>query len=140
MTNQIRVVFCWAVAVALVGCSTTGSRISAQQTVFDSYPEHVQQNLRSGVIEVGYTAEMVFIALGEPDRKAEVVTGDGVSQIWTWWTSSPGIGLGLGSWSSVGSLGLGTGISVGDRARREEQAVVEFVSGRVRRFETLAPR
>jgi hypothetical protein len=140
MKNQVWVAFCMAVAVASAGCSTTGSRIRDRQAVFDEYPEHVQQNLRAGVIEVGYTPEMVFIALGEPDRKSEVVTGEVVSQIWTWWTRSPGIGFGLGSFRSMGSVGLGTGISVGDRAQREEQAVVEFVSGRVRSFERLAPR
>jgi hypothetical protein len=141
MKSRVRVAFCMAVAVALAGCSTTGSRIREQQAVFDSYPEHVQLNLRAGNIEVGYTPEMVFIALGEPDRKAEVVTGEGASEVWTWWTRSPGIGFGLGSSRALGSsVGLGTGIAVGNRARREEQAVVEFVSGRVRRFEMLAPR
>ena len=140
MKNRVCVALWTAMAVALAGCSTTGSRIREQQAVFDGYPEHVQQNLRAGVIEVGYTPEMVFIALGEPERKAERVTGEGASQVWTWWTHSPGIGFGLGSWSSVGSrVGLGTGISLGDRAQREEQTVVEFVSGRVRRFERLAP-
>lgn len=141
MKNWVRIAFCAAVAVALAGCSTTGSRIRAHQAVFDSYPESVQQNLREGIIEVGYTPEMVLIALGEPDRKADVVTGEAASEVWTWWRNSPGIGFGLGSWNSLGAnVGLGTGISVGDRARREEQAVVEFVSSRVRRFERLAPR
>ena len=141
MKNQLWVVFCIAVMVASAGCSTIGSRIHDRQAVFDAYPEPVQRNLRNGMIEVGYTPEMVLIALGEPDRKAEVVTAEGVSQVWTWWRSRPGFGFGLGSFRSVGSsVGLGTGISVGDRPQREEEAVVEFVSGTVRRFETLAPR
>ena len=127
-------------ALVLAGCSTTDSRIRAHQEAFDAYPESVQRNLRAGVIEVGYTPEMVEIALGEPDRKAEVVTGEWVAEVWTWWESSPGIGIGVGSWNALGSLGLGTGITVGERASREERAVVEFVSGRVRRFELADPR
>jgi hypothetical protein len=140
MKNRVRLAVCSAVVLALAGCSTTASRIRERQAVFDSYPEPIQHNLRRGIIEVGYTPEMVFIALGEPDRKVEVATEDGVSQVWTWWKSSPGVALGLGSWSRLGShVGFGTGISVGDRARREEKAVVEFRRGRVRRFQTLAP-
>jgi len=141
MKNCARVAFCTAVILKLAGCSTTGSRIRERQALFDSYPEHVQQHLRDGIIEVGYAPEMVVIALGEPDRKLEVVTEDAVAQVWTWWKSSPRIAFGLGSWNYLGPhVGLGTGVSVGNRARREEKAVVEFRSGRVRRFEMLTPR
>lgn len=141
MKTPASIVLCTAVALALAACSTTGSRIRERQALFDSYPEHVQQNLHSGVIEVGYTPEMVLIALGEPDRKADVVTPDGDSQLWTWWRSSPGIGFGVGSWSSLGSRGgLGTGVSIGGRPQRDQEAVVEFVSGRVRHFERLSAR
>lgn len=141
MKNYVRVAFCTAVILALASCSTTGSRIRQHQVLFDSYPEHVQQDLRDGIIQLGYTPEMVFIAFGEPDRKREVVTGEGVAQVWTWWKSSPGLALGVGGWNYVGgNVGLGTGVSVGDRARREEKAVVEFRSGRVHRFEVPAPR
>jgi hypothetical protein len=57
-------------AVALMACNTTGSRISRQQELFDSYPPEVQENIRNGVVEVGYTPEMVVMAIGEPDEKA----------------------------------------------------------------------
>jgi len=141
MRGCVRIAFCTAVAVTLVACSTTGSRIRERQALFDSYPEHVQQNLRAGVIEVGYTPEMVLIAFGEPDQRREVVTGEGVAQVWTWWKSSPRVSFGVGSWNYLGGhVGLGTGFAVGDRARREEQAVVEFRSGRVHGFEVPAPR
>ena len=141
MRNYVCVAFCTAVLLTLAGCSTTSSRIRERQPLFDSYPEHVQQNLRAGVIDVGYTPEMVVIALGEPGRKAEVATEDGVTQVWTWWKSSPGIAIGLGGWNYLGGhVGLGTGVSVGDPPRREMQAVVEFRSGRVSRFEVPAAR
>lgn len=141
MKNCVRAAFCTVAILTLAGCSTTGSRIRERQALFDSYPEHVQQDLRDGIIQLGYTPEMVFIAFGKPDRKREVVTGDGVAQVWTWWKSSPGLALGVGGWNYVGgNVGLGTGLSVGDRARREEKAAVEFRSGRVHRFEVPAPR
>jgi hypothetical protein len=141
MKNCARVAFCTAVILTLAGCNTTGSRIREHQALFDSYPEHVQQNLGNGIIELGYTPEMVFIAFGEPDRKREVVTGEAAAQVWTWWKSTPGIALGLGSWNYLGGhVGLGSSLSVGDRARREEKAVVEFRYGRVHRFEVPVPR
>ena len=55
-----------AAALVLTACNTIDSRIGRQQALFDSYPPNVQQNIRNGVIEVGYTPEMVVMALGEP--------------------------------------------------------------------------
>ena len=128
-------------ALLLVACSSTGSRIRQHQTLFDSYPPHLQQNLRDGVIGVGYTPEMVHIALGEPDRKVDVVTGEAAAQVWTWWENSPGVGVSVGGWNSLGSnVGVGSGVSFGERPRREETAVVEFRDGRVHRFERPSPR
>ena len=106
----------------------------------DGYPPQVRQNLRNGAIELGYTPEMVVIALGEPDRKLDVVTGEVAAQVWTWWQSSPGIGITLGGWNALGSrVGLGTGVSFGEGSRRQDTAVVEFRGGRVHRLEMRAP-
>jgi hypothetical protein len=127
--------------LVLAACSTTGSRIRSQQALFDSYPPEVQQNVRNGVIEVGYSREMVRMALGEPDRKVEMQTGDGVTEVWTYRESVPGISLGMGSGTAIGSgVGIGTGVSVGEPARSEDRAVVEFWQGSVSRFEAVAPR
>ena len=141
MDTMLRIALGTAAALVLLACNTTGSRIRQHQDAFDSHPAHVQHNLRHGVIEVGYTPEMVFIALGEPDRKIDVVTSEAMAQVWTWWRSTPGVAIHLGGWSPLGSnLGLGTGLSMGERAQREQEAMVEFRHGRVHRFEMVAPR
>ena len=141
MNTMLRIALGTVAALVLLACNTTGSRIRQHQDAFDSHPAYVQHNLRHGVIEVGYTPEMVFIALGEPDRKIDVVTAEAMAQVWTWWRSTPGVGIYLGGWSALGShLGLGTGLSVGERAQREPEAMVEFRHGRVHRFEMAAPR
>lgn len=127
--------------VLWVACAGVDSRIASRRELFDSYPPEVQANLRHGVIEPGYTPEMVEIALGSPDEKRELTTEQATGEIWTYRRSVPGFSFGLGSGTSVGNhVGLGTGVQVGEPARREDQALVEFREGRVVRFESLAPR
>jgi hypothetical protein len=57
-----------AVTLLLVGCNTPGSRIKQKQALFDTFPPEVQENLRNGRVDIGYTREMVDIALGNPNR------------------------------------------------------------------------
>ncbi|MEE8192676.1 MAG: hypothetical protein V3T74_08030 [Gemmatimonadales bacterium] len=135
MEKPLRIALCTAAALALLACNTPGSRVRQHQEAFDAWPPQVQHNLRNGVIEVGYAPEMVFIALGAPHRKMDVVTGEAIAQVWTWWQRTPGVGISLGGFSSVGShVGVGTGVTLGERSHREEKAVVEFHDGRVHQF------
>ncbi len=125
-----------AAAIALAACSTTDSRIRRQSALFDGYPPEIQHHIRNGVIEVGYSPEMVLMALGKPDRRTEVQTGDGTSEIWTYRKSVPGFAIGMGSGGTISSrVGVGTHVTVGEPARSEDRAVVEFWQGRVSRFE-----
>lgn len=125
-------------AMAVLACSTTDSRIRRQQDLFDSYPPEVQQNIRNGIIEAGYTPEMVVMALGEPDRKEVAEREDGLVEVWIYSKSVPGFGIGMGSGGYVGGgVGIGTGVTVGEPARSVDRAVVEFSDGRVKRFEAL---
>ncbi|MDH3212661.1 MAG: hypothetical protein OEM05_09275 [Myxococcales bacterium] len=125
-----------AAAIAVSACSTTDSRIRRQQTLFEGYPPEVQQNIRNGGIEIGYGPEMVRMALGEPDRKIQVQSGDGASEIWTYRKSVPGFSVGMGSGGTIGSrVGVGTRVTMGEPPRSEDRVVVEFWEGRVSRFE-----
>ncbi len=129
-----------ATAIALAACSTTDSRIRRHQALFDGYPPEVQHDIRNGVIEIGYSPEMVLMALGKPDRRTEVQTGDGTAEIWTYRKNVPGFAIGMGSGGYVSSrVGVGTHVTVGEPARSEDQAVVEFWQGRVSRFQ-LTPK
>jgi len=83
----------------------------------------------------------VVMALGEPDRKVEMQTEDGMAEVWTWRKSVPGFGIGMGTGTYVGSgVGIGTGVSVGEPAHSEDRARVEFFGGRVTRFQSAAPK
>ena len=64
-----------AATTVLSGCSTPASRIRQNQALFDTFPPAAQANIRAGKVDIGYTAEMVDIALGEPDRRYTRKTG-----------------------------------------------------------------
>jgi hypothetical protein len=53
----------------LAGCSTINSRIEANSAVFGALPLETQEKIRKGIVEVGYTPEMVYIAMGDPTEK-----------------------------------------------------------------------
>ena len=73
------------IALALVsGCSTPESRISKNQEIFNRFPPETQEKVRAGKIEPGFTRDMVYLALGEPDRKYTRKTASGQSDIWSY--------------------------------------------------------
>jgi len=55
--------------VLLAGCSTINSRIQDNAAYFDSLPLESQERIRKGVVEVGDTTDMVYIAMGAPSEK-----------------------------------------------------------------------
>lgn len=72
--------------LALAGCSTIDSRIRGDQAMFDRLPPATQAKLRQGIVEVGYTPDMVYIALGAPDERHEKIAASGTETIWIYKT------------------------------------------------------
>jgi len=66
----------------LVGCATPESRIKENPELFAGFPPDVQENVRAGIIKVGYDKNMVYIALGNPDRTSMRETADGAVEVW----------------------------------------------------------
>lgn len=66
----------------LAGCATTEHRIQQNQELFDSLPLANQARIRGGQIDLGFTPDMVRIALGEPQRKLVRRDGGGDAEIW----------------------------------------------------------
>jgi len=73
-----------ACAVYLSGCSTPASRIKENQELFDTYSFQTQDNIEKGNIDIGYTKEMVYMALGKPDRQYRRTTISGITAIWSY--------------------------------------------------------
>ncbi len=69
-------------ALVLAGCSTVQSRIEEKATVFNALPPEQQANIRQGLVDVGYTQDMVYIAMGRADRVVERSTGEGSQTVW----------------------------------------------------------
>ena len=119
---------------AACASSTTEGRIAKHQKQFDAYPEDVQRKIKAGVVENGWTPDMVELSLGKPDRRYNESTDKGAVQVWSWTRNKAGLGFGVGM--GVGSgRGYGTGVSVGTGGGSvEEYRRVEFQGGKVTGF------
>ena len=69
-------------ALALTACSTFDSRSQEKASTFASLAPAEQEKLRRGVIEIGNSSDMVYIALGRPDEKKETTTAQGRETTW----------------------------------------------------------
>jgi hypothetical protein len=73
-----------APVVLIVSCATPDARIKQSQELFDTWPPEVQERLREGKIEIGDTTDMVFIALGKPDREYTRRTAARLMTVWSY--------------------------------------------------------
>lgn len=114
---------------------TPDQRIAQNQAVFAQFSPDVQQNLRAGRIDVGYTDQMVLIALGEPAHRLERVDATGHTEVWVYVRNAPqfSFGFGFGSFGrhSASSVGVSTSTGYYD----DEALRVEFQQGRVVRID-----
>jgi outer membrane protein assembly factor BamE (lipoprotein component of BamABCDE complex) len=76
--------FAVAALVLLAGCNTPESRIKKDPELFNSFSPAVQEGIRQGKVEVGYTADMVQMSMGEPSRKYFRKTAAGETEIWAY--------------------------------------------------------
>jgi len=129
---------CLASVVLLAACSTTpDSRIAKNQATFGGFPAAVQEKIRAGEVDVGFTPEMVRLALGEPTRQFNRQTGEGTAEVWVYHDNGPRFSLGVGVGGAVGrhsSAGVGLGTSTGGYDP-EEKMRVEFRAGKVTAIE-----
>lgn len=120
-------------AALLAGCSSTPeSRIAQHQAAYDSFPPGVQERVRRGEVDVGYTQEMVLVALGEPTRQFSRQAESGMNEIWVYHDNGPrfSFGVGVGSVGRHSATSVGVGTSTGGYDP-EEKMRVEFRDGRV---------
>ena len=71
-----------AAAFTLSGCSTFQSRAREKSATYESLTPQEQARLKQRQISVGDNQDMTYIALGNPDEKRQITTGDGTQQVW----------------------------------------------------------
>jgi len=77
--------FAASAALLLVsGCDSSGSsaRIQEKSVVFNNLAPWQQQDIQNGIINVGYSTDMVYMALGKPSKI--VTSANGEETIWTY--------------------------------------------------------
>ncbi len=68
----------------LVGCSTPQTRIRSNPELFNSLSTQEQELIKQGKVAVGFTAEMVKLAVGEPDRVYTRTDATGKNESWVY--------------------------------------------------------
>ena len=76
---------CAALVVA-AGCSTPQARINRSPEAYAKLSAADQQLIREGKVAVGFTPEMVRLALGDPDRVSTRTDANGVNEAWSYAT------------------------------------------------------
>lgn len=66
----------------LVGCQTVERRIQEKPEVFYKLDRETQDKILQGIIDIGYTEDMVYLALGKADERRERVTENGRTVTW----------------------------------------------------------
>jgi len=82
MTSLRSAGFALLLLLLLAGCSSPAQRIQKNQELFDTFPVATQARIRGGKINLGFTADMTRIALGEPQRTLLRHTTEGDREIW----------------------------------------------------------
>lgn len=81
-----------AMLIAIVGCMMTGvgcespqARIRENPELFATFPVDVQEKVKQGVVDVGFTKDMVLLSQGQPDRRIASKDATGVvSESWVY--------------------------------------------------------
>ncbi|HIJ89916.1 MAG: hypothetical protein OEV89_04045 [Desulfobulbaceae bacterium] len=75
-------------ACALSACMTAQQirdrRIASNPEIFNSLSPEIQQKIRAGQIELGFSEEMVRLAWGIPDKIYTRTTDQGEATVWTY--------------------------------------------------------
>ena len=64
------------------GCQTVETRIKEKPDAFAQVDKATQDKIRQGIIDLGFSEDLVYLALGTPDQKRESVAATGNTTTW----------------------------------------------------------
>lgn len=82
MKKLIHLPLVLGVALLLGACSTISSRIEEKAPVFYSLDANTRAKISQGDIDLGFTPDMVYIALGNPDSRRSHLSQNGQTETW----------------------------------------------------------
>lgn len=84
MKKSLAPLFVSLLALLVAGCESSGiqSRIQEKSVVFNNLAPWQQRDIQEGVINVGYSTDMVYMALGKPSKI--VTSANGQDTVWTY--------------------------------------------------------
>lgn len=145
MKTLTRALFLLMIGLLAACAHTPAKRIQRNQEVFDALPVDAQARIRGGQIDLGFTPEMVRIALGNPQRILTRRTAQEETAVWLYLDTIRRYerqradidGLSLTGAGSMRSLGGSAWINV-MQEREYVRIRVEFVQGVVTAIEEMA--
>jgi hypothetical protein len=66
----------------LSGCQSVDDRIKQKPEAFAKLDAATQDKIKQGIIDLGFSEDAVFFALGAPDQKRESIRADGKTTTW----------------------------------------------------------
>lgn len=136
-TPILRMVMAVTVILMAAGCASTPAQRVAGSTAFDTYPSAIQEKILNGEVDVGFTEEMVRLALGKPDRVSSRQTTAGDSEVWSYEDKKARFSFGFGVSGGGGHTHTGAGVMVGGRDWSDgARTRVIFREGKVTAVET----
>jgi hypothetical protein len=86
MNSKVVAMAAMVTGMLLAGCdasSGVAARIQEKSAVFAQLTPKQKKNIEEGVIEHGYTTDMVYMALGKPSKVREKAAPEGTVLMWT---------------------------------------------------------
>jgi hypothetical protein len=145
MKRQLFALPCACLLIALfAGCATPTSRIEKNLDLFNSFPLEAQSLIREGRIDLGFTPDMVQMALGDPARSYHRRTESRESEVWSYvdhryTTERQRVNANVPTYDSTGrrhSSRQWIWVDV-QKSEEYEKLRIEFLDGKVSAIETV---